>query len=77
MCLAALLGVDIRAVDAIECGSGLKVSENGELSLRCDKLVEISGTNVDGGSLTVKGEKVVLSGGFSVKAGGSLSINGK
>ena len=69
--------VDIRAVDSIDSGSGLSISNDGELMLRCDKLVSLSGSSVNtGGSLTVKGEKVVLSGGFSVKAGGSLSING-
>lgn len=69
--------VDIRAVDSIEGGSGLTISNNGDLTLRCDKQVSLSGSAVtNGGALTVKGEKVVMSNGFSVKAGGTLSING-
>ncbi len=68
--------VDIRAVDSIEVGSGLSVSSNGALTLRCDKQVSISGSAVNnGGTLAVKGEKVVFSNGFSVKAGGSLTVN--
>ena len=67
---------DMRAVDSIDRGSGLSISNDGELMLRCDKQVSLSGSSVNnGGVLTVKGEKVVLSNGFSVKAGGSLSIN--
>lgn len=68
--------IDIKAVDSIEGGSGLSVSNNGALTLRCDKQVSISGSAVNnGGTLAVKGEKVVFSNGFSVNVGGSLSVN--
>ena len=68
--------VDVRAVDSIEGGTGLDISDSGSLTLRCDKSVSLDGTKVSsGGNLSVKGEKVVLSNGFAVKAGGSLSIN--
>lgn len=68
--------VDIRAVDSIDGGIGLEVSDSGKLTLRCDKSISLMGSKVSsGGNLSVKGEKVVLSKGFAVKAGGSLSIN--
>ena len=70
--------VDIRAVDSISSGTGLNITSNGKLNLRCDKEVSLEGSEVStGGSLTVKGETVTLSKGFSVKAGAALSINAK
>lgn len=68
--------VDIRAVDNIVSGSALNIINRGELTLRCDRQVTLTGSKVDlGGTLTVKGEKIVLSKGFTIKAGGCLSIN--
>ncbi len=70
--------VDIRAVDEIGTGKGLSIQDGGSLTLRCDKNVELSGSEVKkGGSLNVTGEMVVLTDGFSVKPGGFLSIKGK
>ncbi len=67
--------IDVRAVDSINVGSGLNILSKGKLSLRCDKDVSLDGAEVaTGGRLTVKGEKVTLSNGFSVKAGAALSI---
>ena len=66
---------DVRAVDSINVGSGLNILSKGKLSLRCDKDVSLDGAEVaTGGRLTVKGEKVTLSNGFSVKVGAALSI---
>lgn len=68
--------VDIRAVDSVSTGSGLNITSNGKLNLRCDKQVLMEGSEIStGGAISVKGEKVILSNGFSVKAGGTLSIN--
>ena len=68
--------VDIRAVDSIDTGEGLNITNNGELTLRCDKNITMGGSKVDtGGSLQAHGEKVILSGGFAVEAGGTLTIN--
>ena len=63
--------VDVRAVDSINIGSGLHIQSE----LRCDKVVSLEGSEVDnGGTLTVSGESVTLLSGFSIKAGGMLSI---
>ena len=46
-----------------------------DVNLRCDKNIELEGSKVEaGGQLSLAGEMVVLSGGFSVKMGGSLSV---
>ena len=67
--------IDVRAVDSIAVGSGVSIQSDGNLSLRCDKQVTLEGAEVaSGGSLTVQGEEVTLSGGFSIKAGATLSI---
>ena len=67
--------VDVRAVDSINIGSGLHIQSEGNLNLRCDKGVSLEGSEVDtGGTLTVSGESVTLLSGFSIKAGGMLSI---
>lgn len=69
--------VDIKAVDEILTGKGLSIEEEGELTLRCDKTIELDGSEVNsGGTLHLVAEKVILSEGFSVKAGGTLSIRG-
>lgn len=70
--------VRIRAVDSIETGSSLYVSQDGALILQCDKDINLGGSHVEtGGTLTAKGKKVVLSNGFCVNSGGSLAINQK
>ena len=67
--------IDIRAVDSINVGAGLNILSEGQLSLRCDKQVSLEGAEVaTGGKLTIKGEKVTLSNGFSIKDGATLSI---
>ena len=46
------------------------------MTLRCDKAIEVAGTEVNsGGTLKLSAEKIVLSNGFTVKAGGHLSVN--
>ena len=67
--------VDIKAVNEILTGQGLSIEKDGKLSLRCDKTIEISGSEVNsGGELRLSAEKVILSDGFTVKSGGTLSV---
>ena len=69
--------VDIKAIDEIMKGLGLSIEEDGDLTLRCDKTIELAESEVNSvGALHLAAEKVVLSDGFSVKAGGTLSIRG-
>ena len=68
--------VHIRAVDKISCGKGLNLKDKGTLDMRCDKEIELTGCTVSsGGNILVTGEKIILGRGFSVKAGGRLSVN--
>lgn len=65
----------VRAVDNVNVGSGLNILSEGQLSLRCDKQISLEGSEIaSGGRLTDQGKTVTLSKGFSVKAGGMLSI---
>lgn len=67
--------IDIKAVDYISAGQEFSIEANGNVNLRCDKNIELEGSKVEaGGQLSLAGEMVVLSGGFSVKMGGSLSV---
>lgn len=68
--------IKVRAVDSIMCGIELNIEENGKMTVDCDKIIDIKGSKVlSGGQFTANGEKVTLSAGFCVNAGGSLSVN--
>ncbi|MCM1141535.1 MAG: C25 family cysteine peptidase [Muribaculum sp.] len=68
--------VYIRTIDAAECGSSLSISDGGKLDISSDDSVNIDGSSVEnGGGFYITGKRIAISGGFSVKKGGSLTIN--
>ena len=68
--------VTIRSIDKTECGKLLRVTHNGNLEIKSDRIVNIDGSAVaETGKMEVSGEKVCISNGFSVKRGGLFSVN--
>lgn len=68
--------IGIIAFNSIYSDSGIKIGNGGAIELECENNVTLKGDTVSkGGHMTVKGKTVTLEKGFSIAAGGTLSVN--
>lgn len=68
--------IGIFAFKSIKSDSGLNIGNGGILELECEHDVTLKGDTVaSGGNMTVKGKTVTFEKGFSIAAGGTLSVN--
>lgn len=68
--------IGIFAFNSIYSDSGIIIGNGGAIELECENNVTLKGDTVSkGGHMTVKGKTVTFEKGFSIAAGGTLSVN--
>ena len=68
--------IGVFAFNSITSDTGINVGKGGQIELQCEHDVTLKGDTVaSGGHMFVKGKTVTFEKGFSVAAGGTLSVN--